>query len=55
MKKMRAFVSPLGLWLVDEGVEREKKREGGGYHLVWDGDGLGRVQANEERINDTSV
>jgi hypothetical protein len=41
--------------MVDEGVEREKKREEGGYHLGWDGGGLGRVEANEERVNDASV
>jgi len=36
-------------------VERENKREGGGYHLRWDGDGLRRVQANKKRIDDASV
>jgi len=41
--------------MVDEGVEREQKREVGRCHLVWDGGGLGRVQVNEEGIYDTSV
>ena len=36
--------------MVDEGVEMEKTREGGEYHLGWDGDGLGQVQANEEHM-----
>ena len=43
MRKMAPFVSPPDFWqMIDEVVEREKrKEEGGGYHRRWDADGLG--------------
>jgi hypothetical protein len=33
--------------MVDEGMAREKRRNGVGYHLGRDGDGMGRVQAKK--------
>jgi hypothetical protein len=41
--------------MIDEVVEREKGKEEGGYHLGWDGDGLGQVQAYDKRLDDAAA